>query len=214
MTAGAVDGTIWRMENPITSPVTSPANSADLRVTKFVQSRLWGNKLEFTFEDDKLIYHLEMSGVNTTKEVAYSSIQIHAQDHRISSSQYFRNIGVFFLAYGIFLGLYNPSNYLFAPFGAAFLIYFAVTRFGYSVYPAEGGNILIIDGDDKDKILAEITTRRIASLRKLLSAVNYKNTKERELAKYEFLKKEKAISDVEYDLYVSQVSSEALKFPG
>jgi hypothetical protein len=167
---------------------------------EILQSR-HSNHIRYMFDTDEIHYFIEDSSGSRSFSVAYSDISRDRQVF-VERNAWLRNIGLLWLALGAVItgmaaikGQFAPSLWLFLGAGCYGAYHFRTTRF--TLVPSEKGNLLVIDGDDAQRILAELESRRAAYFRRAYDRMPQDETAEQHRNRFRWLHREGALSDDE-----------------
>ncbi|MFC5578271.1 hypothetical protein ACFPOA_09650 [Lysobacter niabensis] len=166
-----------------------------------VLQRRHSNHIRYAFGADELHYFIEDSSGSRSMSVAYSEISLDRQVF-IERNAWLRNAGLLWLALGAVItalaairGEFAPSMWLFIGAGCYAVYRLRTTRF--TIVPSEKGNLLVIDGEDGQRILKEIESRRADYFRREYDFMPKDETAEQHRNRYRWLHKEGALSDDE-----------------
>jgi hypothetical protein len=165
-----------------------------------LQSR-HSNYIRYKFDTDEIHYFIEDSSGSRSMSVAYADIGRDRQVF-VERNAWLRNIGLLWLALGAVLtgmaaikGQFAPSPWLFVGAGCYAAYLWRTTRF--TIVPSEKGNLLVIDGDDGQRILAELASRRADYFRREYDCMPQDETAEQHRHRFQWLHREGALSDAE-----------------
>jgi hypothetical protein len=167
---------------------------------EILQSR-HSNHIRWAFDTDEVHYFIEDSSGSRSMSVAYSAISRDRQTF-VERNAWLRNVGLLWLALGAVItgmaaikGEFAPSFWLFIGAGCYAVHRLRVTRF--TIVPSEKGNLLVIDGDDGQRILDELAARRADYYRREYDFMPQGETADQHRNRFQWLHREGALSDSE-----------------
>lgn len=179
---------------------------------KFAQKRL-GTNISFDFADTELTHAIRDKTGERDAVIDYAEITL-GKRRVFETKEWYRNVGVLWCIIGlasIGFDLYNGSLGVLSGFwlviGGGCLIYYFATKTSYTVIETQNGALWIMEDKQHPQIVAEIEKRRKARLLDLYGALNLDNDADQELAKIEWLVKQKVLTRAEADLQAAQIRS-------
>jgi hypothetical protein len=167
---------------------------------EILQSR-HSNRIRWAFAEDEVHYFIEDSSGSRSFSVAYSDISRDRQVF-VERNAWLRNAGLLWLALGAVItalaairGEFAPSMWLFVGAGCYAVHRFRTTRF--TIVPSGKGNLLVIDGEDGQRILKELESRRADYYRREYDFMPQDETPEQHRNRYKWLHREGALSEEE-----------------
>ncbi|QDH70356.1 hypothetical protein [Marilutibacter alkalisoli] len=158
------------------------------------------NKIRFVFDEDSLGYSIEDSSGSRSFSVGYTDISRDRQT-LLERNQWLGNVGLLWLALGAALTGFSlmgdeglkVSIWLWVG-AACYAVYrFRTTRF--TIVPTDKGNLYVIDGEEGQRILQEIESRRAVQYRNEYDFMPESETPEQHRARFKWLHREGALSD-------------------
>lgn len=167
-----------------------------------IKQRRHSNRIRFVFGDDELQYAWEDGSGGRSFSVSYTDISRDRQA-LTERNAWLRNVGLLWLALGAvttamaWLGRneFVPSIWLLLGAGCYGVYHLRSTRF--TIVPTDKGNVLVIDGDEGRRILAEIESRRAAQFRRDYDFMPEGDSPEQLRGRFKWLHKEGALDDEE-----------------
>jgi hypothetical protein len=176
-------------------------NQASLEIVQ----KKYSTTCTFVFEEQRLAYTIKDSSGRHSFAMDY--VETPSQtDELIENNAWFRNAGVFWLALGILQMVLRYTQAekfqisLWLILGAGCLALYRIRRTTYSILNTEHGRIFIIQDSQHDRIMNELQDRRKKRLLSTLGDVNLTNDPGQEIAKFEWLRDQKVISDSEFKI--------------
>lgn len=167
---------------------------------EILQSR-HSNHIRWAFDADDVHYFINDSSGSRSMSVAYSDISRDRQVF-VERNAWLRNVGLLWLALGAVLtgmaalkGQFAPSPWLLLGAGCYAAYRWRTTRF--TIVPSEKGNLLVIDGDDGQRILAELASRRADYFRREYDCMPQDETPDQHRHRFHWLHREGALTDDE-----------------
>ncbi|WP_457097678.1 hypothetical protein [Lysobacter sp. P5_B9] len=167
---------------------------------EILQSR-HSNHIRYAFGADELHYFIEDSTGSRSFSVAYSEISRDRQVF-VERNSWLRNVGLLWLALGAVItamaaikGEFAPSVWLLIGAGCYAVYRFRTTRF--TIVRSEKGNLLVIEGDDGQRILKEIESRRADYFRREYDFMPQDETADQHRNRFKWLHREGALSEEE-----------------
>jgi hypothetical protein len=177
---------------------------------EILQSR-HSNHIRYAFGEDELHYFIEDSSGSRSFSVAYSDISRDRQSFT-ERNAWLRNAGLLWLALGAVItvlaairGEFAPSMWLFIGAGCYAVYHFRATRF--TIVPSGKGNLLVIDGDEGQRILEEIESRRVDYYRREYDFMPQDETAEQHRNRFRWLHREGALSEEELKQRLAMVDA-------
>lgn len=181
-------------------------------VLKFTQKRL-GTNISFEFADTELTHAIRDKSGERDSTTDYAEIGL-SKRRVFETKEWYRNVGILWCIIGlasVAFDLYNNNLGVLSGFwlviGSGCLIYYFVTKTSYTVIDTEQGSLWVIEDKQQPQIVSEIEKRRKARLYDMYGALNLDNDADRELAKIEWLVKQKVLTRQEADLQIAQIRS-------
>lgn len=156
-------------------------------------------EITFDFRESTLSYKLKDSTWTSTFKASYLDINIQDIDEFIEQNDWLKNVWILWVC--IWLGFQFLANKS-SPWlliGLICLVVFHFRKIHYSTLKSTDWVIYIIKNKDHTAILEKIKQKKREILREKLYFYDQNNSHEDELAKYEFLKEEWAITEEEYN---------------
>lgn len=179
---------------------------------KFTQKRL-GTHISFEFGPTELTHAVRDKSGERDSVTDYAEIGL-GKRRIFDNKDWYRNVGVLWCIIGAAsfgIDFYNNALGLWSGFwlviGAGCLIYYFVSKTSYTVIDTQQGPILIIEDGQRDAIVSELEKRRKDRLNDLYGALNLDNDADQELARIEWLVKQKVLTRAEADLQIAQIRS-------
>lgn len=133
--------------------------------------------------------------------VAYSDISRDRQTFT-ERNAWLRNAGLLWIGLGAVItalaaikGQFAPSMWLFIGAGCYAVYHFRTTHF--TIVPSEKGNLLVIDGDEGQRILKELESRRADHFRREYDFMPESDSPEQHRNRFKWLHREGALSEEE-----------------
>lgn len=181
-------------------------------ILKFTQKRL-GTNISFEFADTELTHAIRDKSGERDSTTDYAEIGLNKR-RVFETKEWYRNVGILWCIIGVAsvaFDLYNGNLGVLSGFwlviGSGCLIYYFVTKTSYTVIDTEQGSLWVIEDKQQPQIVSEIEKRRKARLHDLYGALNLENDADRELARIEWLVKQKVLTRQEADLQIAQIRS-------
>ena len=158
------------------------------------------NKIRFVFGEDSLDYSIEDSSGSRSFSVGYTDINRDRQT-LVERNQWLGNVGLLWLALGAamtgfsFMGDEGPKVSFWLWIGAACCAVYRLRTTSFTIVPTDKGNLCVIDGEDGQRILREIESRRAAQYRSEYDFMPEGDTPEQHRARFMWLHREGALSD-------------------
>lgn len=159
------------------------------------------NRIRYAFGEDEVQYSIQDSSGSRSFSVAYSDISRDRQTF-IERNAWLRNAGLLWLGLGAVItamaaikGQFAPSMWLFIGAGCYAVYHFRTTRF--TIVPSEKGNLLVIDGDEGQRILKELESRRADYYRREYDFMPEGDSPEQHRNRFKWLHREGALSEDE-----------------
>lgn len=159
------------------------------------------NRIRYAFGEDEVQYSIQDSSGSRSFSVAYSDISRDRQTF-IERNAWLRNAGLLWLALGAVItamaairGEFAPSMWIFIGAGCYAVYRFRTTHF--TIVPSGKGNLLVIDGDEGQRILKEIESRRADYYRREYDFMPQDETPEQHRNRFKWLHREGALSEEE-----------------
>jgi hypothetical protein len=167
-----------------------------------IKQRRHSNRIRYVFGEDELQYQWEDGSGGRSFSVPYTDISRDRQT-LVERNAWLRNVGLLWLAIGAVTtaiawfsaGELKASLWLLI--GAGCYGAYRLRSTSFTIVPSEKGNLLVIDGDDGRRILAEIESRRADQLRRDYDFMPEGDTPEQLRGRFKWLHKEGALSDDE-----------------
>ena len=166
----------------------------------FVQKR-FGTEIEVDFRTEHICYRFRNRSGAFQHNVPYEGIS-NDRLEREDRSEYFRNVGIFLLLMSLIDWLAGARGIMlwgWLILGAGGIAYYYLSTIKFTVIPADGVALLVIRDKDHDRLIREIVARRNTYLKAKYGKVNTENDREREIAKFAWLRRLGAISQEEFD---------------
>ena len=168
---------------------------------ELIQKKL-SNNTKFVFGGEKLQYTLKDNTGSQSFAVEYSSIPSELSEF-IEQNVWYRNVGIAWLIISGFqmahwyseLGTLKVSLWLLL--GIVFFAIYMLAKTEYSILNTDNGRIFIIKDVKHDQILGEIHSRKRGQLLSWYGDINYSNDPNNELAKFNWLLDQGAITESE-----------------
>ena len=168
---------------------------------ELIQKKL-SNNTKFVFVGEKLQYTLKDNTGSQSFAVEYSSIPSELSEF-IVQNVWYRNVGIAWLIISGFqmahwyseLGTLKVSLWLLL--GIVFFAIYMLAKTEYSILNTDNGRIFIIKDVKHDQILGEIHSRKRGQLLSWYGDINYSNDPNNELAKFNWLLDQGAITESE-----------------
>lgn len=180
-----------------------------------IQQKKLGHEHTFTFEDEYVnVAYKDRTG-SSDIDVPYASIP-DKTSIRIESNEWIRNVGYLWLAIGVFQVSFAvvsdrplTGTGFWALMGTVCLLWYRFRQVQFTVLQSDHGDLFIIKGDQHDRILEELKSRRIQCLRKLYGEIDFSNDFRHELEKFRWLEKAGAISPEEAAVKIAEIERKA-----
>ena len=176
-----------------------------------IKQKKQSNRHTFTFNDDYFNFAFKDKTGADDFDLNYADFPDKSST-TIEQNDWLRNVGLIWCllgTYNVGTALYNGSPLSGTAFwlfiGLVCLVIFAFTKVKYSVYKTEYGRIFVIKDKKHDTIISEITDRKKTQLIKWYGDINLENKLDDEINKFNWLVKQKAISQEEADGKIAQV---------
>lgn len=181
-------------------------------IVKFAQKRL-GTNISFDFAATELTHTIHDKSGERDFTTDYAEIGL-GKRRVFENKEWFRNVGALWCIIGVAsigIDIYNGTLGLWSGFwlviGAGCLIYYFASKTAYTVIETQNGSLWVIEDKQQSQIVSEIEKRRKDRLYDLYGALNLDNDADQELAKIEWLVKQKVLTRAEADLQVAQIRS-------
>lgn len=181
-------------------------------IVKFAQKRL-GTNISFDFAETEVTHAIRDKSGERDAVIDYADIGL-GKRRVFDNKDWYRNVGVLWCIIGVAsigFDLYNGSLGVLSGFwlviGTGCLIYYFATKTSYTVIETQNASLWVMEDRQHPSIVAEIENRRKARLYNLYGALNLDNDADQELAKIEWLVKQKVITRAEADLQAAQIRS-------
>lgn len=177
-----------------------------------IYQKKFSNKVRYRFDDEGVDYRVEDGSGSRSFRVAYAQIGSDRQSLE-ERNQWLRNVGLLWMALGaVFTGMsltgesgLKVSFWLWIGL-ACFAVYqFRSTRF--TIIPTERGNLLVIDGENGQRILDEIDSRRAAYLKREFDFMPEGESPDQHRSRFKWLHRERALSDDELQQRLATVDA-------
>ena len=166
---------------------------------KITQKKL-SNKHTYRFEKDSLEYSYEDKSGSDDISLNYADFP-EKSSTSIEQNEWLKNVGILWGLLGFYqlgtavvnhLPLSGKGFWLFL--GVICIIWHVFTKVKYSVFKTESGNVFVIHDTNHDKIIDEIKKRKKQQLLNWYGEVNLENKLENEINKFNWLVKQKVIT--------------------
>jgi len=179
------------------SPVINTQNQVE-----HLEQRRFANVARFEFDRDGLKYQIRDKSSSHTFQASYAQVG-NERDFLVERNTWLQNVGYLWLILGAILTVIayygsdavRPSIWLFIGAGCVIAARWRTVR--YTKIPTEKGNLLIIQDEQHDGILAQIEARRVDQLRRWYDFFDAEEDAARQQQRFEWLRGEGALSDVE-----------------
>jgi hypothetical protein len=168
-------------------------------------------KIIFSFSDNAVKYTIKDSNGSQSINYKYENIDLKNESEISVRNSLFINAGMVWLLFCLtqmFLRFYE-SKQIVSPLwllpGILLIVFYYVNVIRYKSFPADDGNILIIENKDQNIIIEEIRKRRNKKLKERYFDIDFLNPIENEIAKYKWLEEENVISKDEFKAKVSEL---------
>lgn len=159
------------------------------------------NRIRYAFSEDEVQYSIQDSSGSRSFSVAYSDISRDRQTFT-ERNAWLRNAGLLWIGLGAVItalaaikGQFAPSMWLFIGAGCYAVYHFRTTHF--TIVPSEKGNLLVIDGDEGQRILKEIESRRADYYRREYDFMPEGDSPDQHRNRFKWLHREGALSEDE-----------------
>ena len=159
------------------------------------------NRIRYVFGEEEVQYSIQDSSGSRSFSVAYSDISRDRQTF-IERNAWLRNASLLWIGLGAVLtamaaikGQFAPSMWLFIGAGCYAVYHFRTTHF--TIVPSEKGNLLVIDGDEGQRILKEIESRRADYYRREYDFMPESDSPEQHRNRFKWLHREGVLSEEE-----------------
>ncbi|GHA72080.1 hypothetical protein [Cognatilysobacter bugurensis] len=184
-----------------------------------IKQRRNSNRIRYVFGEDELQYQWEDGSGSRSFSVPYTDISRDRQT-LVERNAWLRNVGLLWLAIGagttainwFSAGELKASIWLLI--GAGCYGAYRLRSTSFTIVPSEKGSLLVIDGEEGRRILAEIESRRAAQFRREYDFMPEGDTAEQLRGRFKWLHKEGALSDEELQRRLAVVdASDAARQP-
>ena len=169
-----------------------------------ISQKSFTNRSIFTFDDDTLTFTGSDRSRKASFSVEYYEIPFDGKQLE-EKNPWFRTAGFFWLVLGVihiyyrYMDTSQLKGSIWLTFGLVCLAVYWFCRTRYTVLQTGMGSIFVIRDDKHEAILAEIESRRKRQLRERCGDIDYSNSPEAELRKFELLAKYNVISQTELE---------------
>ncbi|MCH9651913.1 MAG: hypothetical protein K0U98_27035 [Deltaproteobacteria bacterium] len=160
--------------------------------------------VELDLGETEFVYTLKSAGSKNKFSVDYIDFDPTVQSEMEESNPWWRNVGVAWIALGMIstgLRLAGEEGFRVSLWFYLGLACLAVYRFGRTSFTRHSigneGRIVLINNGKIESILRELTSRRRGRLREVFGEIDFEADPAREIARFEWLKKEGALTDTE-----------------
>lgn len=167
-----------------------------------ISQKKYSSRTRYVFGEEKLDYTLEDGSGRRSFSVAYSEI---SGDRQVLEERnlWLRNVGLLWIVLGAVMTLmtllgdkpFRISIWLWI--GAGCYAAYSWRSTVYIILPTERGNLLVIDDDQGQQILQQISERRTAYLRSAFDFMSAEEHPDQSRRRYRWLHSEGALSDDE-----------------
>jgi len=180
---------------------------------KLTQKR-FSNRTEFDLRENDFSYTIRDSSGSRSFTFDYADFNPNSE-HLEENNAWWRNAGLIWVVIGVLQlgaqyvqeGAFRGSIWLVLGIGC--LVAYRVARTSYTIHSSDYGNVLIIQDKQHQKIFDELTSRRRTRLASALGEINPNQPPESEIAKFEWLVEQGAISEQEAAQKIAIVRSGA-----
>lgn len=159
------------------------------------------NRIKYVFGEDEVQYSIEDSSGSRSFSVPYSDIS-RDRETFVERNQWLRNVGLLWLALGAILTVINlvaqkgaVSVWLWI--GAACYAVYRLRTTRFTVVPSNRGKLLVIDGEEGERILKTLESRRADYYRREYDFMPANDTPQQHRSRFKWLHREGALSDEE-----------------
>ncbi len=178
-----------------------------------IDQRKFSHRHSFEFEDDRLsVTYQDRSGTQEV-EVAYADLPLKTAV-RIIENVWLRNVGYLWCALGavmVVLAFINNrplsgAGSPWIPLGVGCLLWAYYTKVHFTLFETRSGTVWVIqNGEQHDKIVAEMRDRRKQQLLNWYGAIDLDNDPDKEIAKFRWLVDQKALTAEEAQRNIAHV---------
>jgi hypothetical protein len=180
-----------------------------VRPMEIVQKKL-SHKHTFTFEEASFNFSFEDKTGSDDVDIAYTHFP-QKSSVTIEQNYWLRNVGILWcivgtMQLGLSLGAEGPLavKSFWLMLGILCLIWFRYSKVVYSVFKAEAGHVFVIQGDEHDRIIHEIHSRRKKQLFDWYGEINIETDLDSEIEKFKWLSSEKVLTDEQAQQKISE----------
>ena len=158
----------------------------------------------FTFKDHTLNYAYKHSGGSGDYDIQYADFPSKSITY-IEINEWCRSVGWLWILLGIGHNVYrfytmhllDKMGTLFIILGIVCLVWVYLRKVKFTIFQTPQADVLVIKNRKHDKIISEIQSRRKDQLLDLYGSIDFENNIENEIKKFEWLKDENILSDIE-----------------
>lgn len=172
-------------------------------------------KTFFTFADTCLHYRYKSTDKDVSFQVDYTQIPITPTQEIADKYSLFRNLGIAALMIGgamavnNFMTLGRLEDTLFLHLGLISMFLYSISTKKFSVFATGSGNILVLKDKKHDTIIEKMHHQRNRILKELYAHIDFQNSKEHEIEKFDHLLKDGIITEEEYNQFLIQLETKS-----
>jgi hypothetical protein len=177
----------------------------------FNQSK-FSTKTTFSLQGDGFSYSIKDRSGLRSNFIRYADVFLNQKFELEDRNEYYRNVGLIWVALGAFLSYSNFEINFWLYVGAACLAIYYFVSVSYSVIPTTQGNILVIKDETHDEIVKAIQERMRTAILTEVGDINFDRTFEDEKRKYRSLLDNEIIGESQFNEYLETMEKSKEKF--
>ena len=193
------------MSQPLPLPDDAPAE-----VPLRLEQKRFGTRTFFEFGEEAVRYGLDDGGSARTWSVEYAEISPE-REHFVERHPWWRNVGALWVLVGLVLMGIDisrgeaPVASIWLLLGLGCLGYYALRIRRYIVLPTPRSNLLVLEGEGSEAVIAEIDRRRAAQLRERFDYLSDEESPEQQRHRVLWLRKHGSLDDHEVSARLLQI---------
>lgn len=162
------------------------------------------NKAVFEFGEEKLTHSIKRGSGTRKFSVHYAAIPLQDIYEVTERNSWYRSAGIFWIVLGclqMFYGFQSDGGVKISFWfllGIVFIGVYLIATTSYTIFQPEAGNIFIIKDRQHDTIIDELKRRRKQQVLARYGEIDYSNSHQEELNKFQWLFDQEILSEEEF----------------